>query len=211
MPRKRKSKITRPRGGQSNAGSWGVPRPPPFRATITTRHTFRWRVATAGTFTVTNEAVRRWYVVATAATTTACPVEGIRLRRIRIWGQPPALGAALTTVELDWKGSFSNDLKLVDTSSGISPAFIDSRPPKNSSASFWFDNSATNENLFVVAAPVGSTIDVEIDMLFVDDSPAISGPSTTGATLGTMYGANLVGTGQASSSSTVPVGLTALP
>ncbi len=153
----------------------------------------------------------QYYVVATAATTTARIIEGARLRRVRIWGQPPALGAALTTVELDWKGSFSNDLKLADTSSGITPGFIDSRPPKESSASFWHDNGATSETLFIVTAPTGSTVEVEMDLFFVDDTSAISGPATTGASLGTLYGSNLVGTGQAVSALTVPVGLTALP
>jgi hypothetical protein len=206
-----KKGITRSKGRGRQGRGWSVPRPPQFTPTIRSIHKFRWVVASATSGTVTSDSMLSWYVVATAATTTARPIEAARLRRVSIWGQPPALGAAAVTVALDWKGSQAPDVKHADTSSGITPAYLTTKPPKNASASWWYDNSATNTNLFSFDLPLGATIDCEVEILCPDDSAAISGPATTGASLGRFYGANLIGTGQAASSATTPVGLTALP
>lgn len=115
-------------------------------------------------------------------------------------------------VSVDWKGSNPTDAKRSDTSCGIVPAYVTTRPPKDSSAKWWYDNGATNTNLFAIVYPIGATIECDVEMLYVDDSAAISGPATTGAATGRVYGTGLNGLGTAGGTgSTTAVGLTQLP
>ncbi len=211
MPRKSKKKLARPGGRRNPYGGWGVPRPPSFVPTIRALHSFRWIVATTGTFSVNSDNMLNWFVAAVTSTTTTRIIEALRIRRVSVWGQPPALGAAATTVSVEWHGPFSTDSKHSDTSSGIAPAYVTTTPPKQSSSGWWYDNSATNVLMFDVVGPVGSTVQVEVEILLVDDTAAISGPSASGASAGRIYGTNLVGTSQTTSTATTPVGLTALP
>jgi hypothetical protein len=154
-----------------------------------------------------------WFVVATAATTTARVLAAIKLKKILVWGQPSALGAAAATVGVEWKGLHSNNTLHSDTSSGIQPAFVSTTPPKGGDPSFWWDSASTDTVLFALTAPVGATIDIIAQVrLFDNESAAVSGPGTTGATLGKFYGTSVNGLGTAAGGTVAtPVGLNILP
>jgi len=210
----RKSKGRR--GGARNktrGGFLAIPKPGAFVPTLTLRHKFRWYVNAAYAVNVSSDDILNYFVMATAATTTARIIAAARIRRVTIWGQPPVLGAAPVTASIEWKGINSNNTTVADTSSGIAPAYVTSTPPKGSSPSFWWDDSSTDNVLFLPTVPLGGTIDIEMDLRLIDNaSAAIAGPATTGATLGKIYGSTINGLGAAAAAlSQQPVGLIMLP
>jgi len=95
-------------------------------------------------------------------TTTANKVfQSVRLRAVEVWAVPVVGGA--TTVEVTFAGISSNagDEKLhTDTSMGIQPAHVRAKPAKNSLAAMWAPASTLTS--FVITAPSGSVIDLEI-------------------------------------------------
>jgi hypothetical protein len=190
----------------------GIPKPVSFVPTLSFRHKFRWTFAAGYATNVSSDDILNYYLVATAATTTARIIAAARIRRISIWGQPPVLGAAPVSASIEWKGTNSNNTTVADTSSGIAPAYVTSTPPKGSSPSFWWDDASTDTVLFLPTVPLGGTCDIEMDLRLVDNaSAAISGPATTGATLGKIYGSTINGLGAAAAGSQTPIGLNLLP
>ncbi len=211
MVRKSRQKTRRGRIGAPNGSNPRtiIPKPPMFIPSPRMTHTFRFTVSTSGGYTINVSNLLNLYCVATAATTTARLCQGMRLKRVEIWGQPPALGAAAVTCSCEWTGGstygFGPSWSIADTSSGIEPCHIKTRPPKDSIASFWINNLTHDTTLFSITVPVGATIDLTIQMVLIDTESPTTGQSTTGATVGRVYGCYLT------SANLPPVGLTTLP
>jgi hypothetical protein len=64
----------------------------------------------------------------------------------------------------------------------VQPAYLDTRPPKESSAQWWC-LSGTNETevLFKLTGPVGTVVDVHCDVRYIDSQNATAAENGTGA------------------------------
>jgi hypothetical protein len=99
-------------------------------------------------------------------------------------------GSSLQTIGLLWKGGLGKDLFISDSStSTTAPAYITSRPPPMSNASFWssIDSTSLSEELFRLnpsneeggASPV-CIVDVHVDIVLINQE----GFSITGSLAG---------------------------
>jgi len=123
----------------------------------------------------------------TTNTTVTAFTGSVRVKRVEIWAVGQTLGTAITCSVL-WAGTTNSaDVEVSDTSvSTAAPAHINSRPPRNSLASFW--NIAGTQTLFSLVAPAGCIIDVEVEQtLFDDDNGSNATVSVATAVVGTVY------------------------
>jgi len=75
-----------------------------------------------------------------------------------------------------------------DTSAGITPAYIKTRPPKESLAAKWFNVGNTSAPLFTLQYPTYCDIDVNVS--FVNDfsgASSVTSVGTSGAGVGVNY------------------------
>jgi hypothetical protein len=149
-------------------------------------------------FDFTQLMIARFLSMATG-TTTAYPIPySTKIRRVRIWAAANAL-AASTTVNLEWNnastGFLSNNLVVSDTTvSSTIPAYISTRPPKNTEAAWWCAGGggatgATNA-LFTVSCPGGALIRIDYDFTLNATEPASSSFTVAAATVGTVFAQN---------------------
>ncbi len=186
-------------------------KPPQFIPTVKLNHIFRFRTLSAAGYTVNSDDLLNLYLVATAAATTARLIQAIKLVKVEIWGNVPALGSTPSDVQCEWTAqsgvaSFGPSFRVADTSQGITPAHIVARPPKGSLASFWLQSGQTNGAVLNLAFPTGSVIDLHVQMCLVDQESPTAGQTTAGATVGRVYGGTM-----SSGATFTPIGLTALP
>jgi hypothetical protein len=89
---------------------------------------------------------------------------------------------------------------------GAQMAKIDCKPGSGDVAGFWVSQGISAViSLFNYSCPIGSIIDMTCDLSLVDTEAATVGPTTTGATVGRVYGRHL------SNTNVTAVGLTPLP
>lgn len=189
-------------------------RPPPFIPSVTFRHKFRYAASAAASDSITIAELQSSLVVATSTTTSALLFNAVKLLGLELWAEPPALGAAAQTAYIEWQGTstttatdfFPSQMHSAQTM-GIEPAHLKLKPPRGSLASFWLSAFLTNrtDKLFNYVLPVGTVIEFDLLCVLQDaNDGAISGPSTSGASTGKIYGVS-------GDANLVPIGLTALP
>ncbi len=209
MPRKSKSKGRRQRR-REELGLLGIPRPPSFTSTVALQHAFRWSGG-GGAYTIDTDNLLSLMVVATGATTSARIFQSVRMRRIKIWCAPPALGSAPNTIACEFIVGGNSDVNFApssqwsDQTMGAQMAYLDIPVPKGALAGFWLQNGMTNTSVMNLVLATGSVVEIHFDLRLIDQETAVSGPSLTGATTGRVYGRYL------GSSANAPVGLTVTP
>lgn len=183
------------RGGRQQAAGSGMSNPPPFRPTISCSHRFRFENSTrGGSSTVTRGDILSMVVVAMSSTATVRILESVRLRSVEMWANPQSFGAGPPSMQIEWKGENAPSTVISDTSMGVRPAHIRSRPPARSSAQWWsMSGSQESDELFSLVLPNYCIVDVVVDMRFVDTENPSSGPSSTGLILGKLYAGYLDG------------------
>jgi len=166
--------------------------PPEFVPTFSTGHKFRFQ-STAG-FTngvpVTRANLLNLFTMATTTTDQFRLIIGIKLNRIRMWSQPPALGSATTPILIEWLGLNSPSTIHSDTAVGVRPGFVNSRPPVDSSDRWWsISGNNESEVLCNLVGPAGTIVDVDCSVRFADNEAAVAGEAGTGAaaTVGKVY------------------------
>lgn len=187
---RRKNRRQKPNKNQIKRRSFAVSdgevlsRPGPFCPTIKYRHSFRVQAATAITGTYSGQNLLDTMLYSYSATATLRPIQAIRLRRVQIWAPPAAIGAAQSGASLEWEGSQSPSVLLSDQAMGVTPAYIDSRPPKNSTANWWFQQGGSNltTNLFNFACSLGGCFQITVDIHAPEISELTAGLSGTGLT-----------------------------
>jgi hypothetical protein len=121
--------------------------------------------------------------VTNTSVTTIC--NSVRLNRVKIWGAGATTGTAgtsLQTVSVDWTGEGNTPSREVtDSSNSVTfPAFVDTRPPPQSLASFW--QVASSTTLCTLSAPPGSLVEVHLTSILADGSPDSLGTTINVAT-----------------------------
>jgi hypothetical protein len=180
--------------------------PPPLKTTMSFGHVFRFsNGSNSGTFNIKWAQIFNLLQVATSTTTTTRVIASAKVKRISMWANPPALGSAPTVLSLEWAASQHNEaIQTSDTTMGVRPARVTSKPPLNSAASWsGLSNSDDNTALVNLILPADTIIDVHVSLRLVDDEAAVAGETISGGISGTMYYGYLDGL---SSGKLAPVG-----
>jgi len=143
-------------------------------------------------------------VVTTVSTMAAC----VRIRKLEMWAAPASQGAA-ATCSVDWFGSGNTpNLEISDTTLSVSRnAYVNSKPPRNSLASFW--QKASGNVLCTLICPADTIIDVTMDVVLADgdaEPSAVNGFANV--VLGRAYYLALDRTAGPTTNDLVPVGVT---
>jgi hypothetical protein len=114
-------------------------------------------------------------------------IQSCLLKRVQIWGLTNEASQGTTTIAIEWASNLGKSVEISRTGNAFNPPYIQTPPPKNSTASFWSRaNNNETEILFYLTAPVGTIIDIEMDMVFGD------GPTSRGVLLGSYSPGNSV-------------------
>jgi hypothetical protein len=91
---------------------------------------------------------------------------------VEIWGGAATAGTG-QTVSIEWTGAANSpNLEFSETTmTAVNPAHLRLAPPKASLASFW-QLSTASVNLFQITAPLGSVVDVDLDLIISDTGAA---------------------------------------
>jgi len=166
--------------------------PPEFVPTLSLGHKFRFSSGAAGfsAQSITRSMLLNLVTMATTTTNQFRVFEAIKLNRVSMWGQPPALAGAPTSVAVEWVGTNSPSTIHSDSAVGVRPAYLSSRPPPQSSNIWWsISGMGETDELMRLSGPAGTIIDIDVTLRLVDDEAAVAGESGTGAasTVGTVY------------------------
>jgi len=117
-----------------------------------------------------------------------------RIRRVQIWGVPPASGGSISSAAIIWgyqnastQSDFSLNKDVRDTSSSTAYVpYINATPPAGSLASFWqneIDSTGARRTgvanvLFSIACSQGSIIEIDFDAVMWDAGKSVIRPST---------------------------------
>jgi len=112
-------------------------------------------------------------------------IASLRVRKVSIWGPVAAQGQSVA-VSCQWVGGqfAKNSTKMDQTNSVTAPAYISTKPPKMSQASFWVSASSTASSLALISCPGGSVVDVDLDLVVNNGTVApasytVTGPATS--------------------------------
>jgi hypothetical protein len=184
-------------------------KPPPFDASVTFGKTMRFSCTTAVNLSVQRSDLLAMFVMATGANTSYRLMSAVKLRRIRIWSNPPGVAAAgARTTSILWL-SEQGPARLV-SDSGIGSTFgakLSSVPPSGSLAGFWSITGVDESvQLFILQLNVGDVVDVDLTFQLQNDmfggtQTTPTSQSITGGTVGQVFVRAL---GFGSSASDVP-------
>ena len=159
----------------------------------------KWRLLGRVTADCAEEPITRGQcmsAVAVACTSTllARIFMSVRVLRVRIWqidsNATDPLGSVSATgnPSVSWASNYGPLVKTLKPQMGTEPGHCDTKPPKDSQASFWSEsNSDENDVLFYFNALSGSIIQVEMDCWVNDSSVAPTTGSTSGKVVGSLY------------------------
>jgi len=212
----RKATKTRPRGSRRGGrkrglgGTGNALVPPPFIPTLKLSHKFRYLNGTsAGSFNITRGNLLNTVLYTPTAMTSVRLFQAVRLKKVEIWANPQALGAAPTVLGLEWVGENAPSTQISDNPMGVRPAYIRALPPPSSSNRWWSINGTSeSDQLFSLILPANCVIDVTLELRLVENESPTAGDVPAGAVVGRLYGNYLDGL---VSGSLVPQGFAILP
>jgi len=187
MGRKGRKKRLGPVSGSSTSARSMAP--PQFHSNVMLSHRFRFvsTSATATAITPNSLLAAAGNMCTDGNTLVVSFASSVKVKRVAVWTPPGSQGSA-ATCSVDWVG-FNNSPNIEFSDSTVSvakPAVVDCSPPPMSLASFWQVSSTTT--LFTLTAPVGSIIDVILDLVLSDgDAEGLATAISTGTINLTYY------------------------
>jgi hypothetical protein len=158
---------------------------------------------------ITRKQILNLLLMATSATTTVRLFQAVRLKRVRMWSNPTALGQPSDACQLEWLGENSPSTVISDSSMGVRPAHVNSLPPPSASNRWWsISGQLESDVLFALTFPANTIVDVTVSARLVEQESPTAGDIPAGASLGQLYGDYLDGI---TSSILSPIGLNQLP
>jgi hypothetical protein len=191
----RNAQMSRKKGAKAPKTDSMPKKPPQFESTITIGKTFRFSCTTGGVKSITRAQLLNLLVMNGSVSGTAnyrlC--DAVKIRRIRIWSNPPgvAQGAANSVaVSLQWFSEYGPTKVVSDSGIGFSDgAKLSTRPPPMSLASFW-SLTGTSEAvvLFDMALNKGDVIDVDLTLRLQNEVLVASGAEVPTLVVSTALG-----------------------
>jgi len=176
-----------PKQGRRNRGRGGN-RPPQIRSNIQFSHKYRFvsTSATSTAITPTSILGAAGTVGITVNTNVVVICSSFKIRSLAMW-TPPASQGASATCSVDWVGSANApNVEFSDTTVSVAtPAHVQCAPPAMSLAAFW--QVAGAGTLFSLVAPVGTIIDLDLDLILTDDDVSATVIGVAAAALGVQY------------------------
>ncbi len=162
--------------------------PPQIATNLICSHRYRFAASGAYSGAITcAQVLQSLGVMGTVVNTTASLLfKCFRLKKLELWAPPPSQGSTVT-ISVEWLGS-SNSPNREDSDTHVSvsrPAHLVCKPPPESLAKFW--QVFTGTTLFNIVAPVGTIIDMSVDMIMVDQTTASSTVAAATVVLGKVY------------------------
>lgn len=204
MMQRRSGNKPRNAGGRKPPGPKGKQpnKPPQIDSTIVCGRTVRFTAANTGVHSVTRAQLLNLLVMQTGNNTAFRICDAVRVRKIKIWGNPPGLAnvGVVPPCTVQWFSEQGPSKLVSDVGMGSTfGAKVSTRPPLMSLAGFW-SLTGTNEAtlLFDISCEAGDTIDVDLtfrvqnQFLTAGGAEAVTSVSTTAAgTVGVVYGLSL--------------------
>lgn len=163
--------------------------PPQLKSNIQKRHKFRFIASSAYNGTITTKQIlgAAGVIVDVLNTTGIAKNYALKVRSIEIWTPPPSQGAS-TTCSVEWVGAgYQPNMEFSDSSNSVAqPAHIRCSPPPQSNASFWA-NGGTTQVFLSIAVPVGSIVDLDLDLIENDGETPVTFTIATAALGATYY------------------------
>jgi hypothetical protein len=159
-----------------------------FTPTIQIDKVVRFQASAAGTSSVSNIDIADMFCVAATAISAYQLAKAIRIRKVEMWGPPPATLAPVT-VSVEWPGVDGNSVQHSDTSIGATRvAHLCAKPPKEALCSMWRTGSAVTNFLFTLNYPINAIVDVHVSLSLQEQAGAIAvTAAVAGATVGQLY------------------------
>jgi hypothetical protein len=141
-------------------------KPPAHEATVTFGRTLRFQIQSTAVASITRAQLLNLMVMGSpSANTSYRMADAVKVRRVRIWGNPPGVSSALISpTAIQWFSENGPTKIISDNGMGSTyGAKVSSRPPSESLAGFW-SLTGTNEAtvLFDLFANTGDIVDVEL-------------------------------------------------
>jgi len=177
-------------------------KPPSLESTIAFGRTVRFTASNSGVHSITRAQLLNLLVMTTGANVAYRICESVKVRRVKIWGNPPGLAAAgvVPPCSVQWFSEAGPSRIVTDVGMGSTfGAKINTTPPQQSLAGFW-SLTGTNEAtvLFDLGCEAGDTIDVDLTfrvqnqfMTAAGAETATSVSTTAAGTVGVVYGLSL--------------------
>jgi len=131
------------------------------------------------------------YTMATTTSLQSRIITAIKLKRVRMWGEPNALAGAPSSIVLEWVGTQAPSTLHSDTAIGIRPAFIQAKPPSDGSERWWSISGNNETEILMKLSSIGTgvVVDVQAEIRFADDEAAVAGEAGTpvSSSLGKVY------------------------
>jgi hypothetical protein len=150
---------------------------------VTHSKRMRFLVTAAATTTFTFQNLLDTVLLATTAVAGFDLFDIVKINFIEVWSQA-ALGTP-TTISITFVTNTGDRSVQTDTSLGVKPAFVHAKPSKKSLASFF--QLSGGGAAFVISAPAGSVIDVDLSFKTAQATPVAAQNALVGATVGEMY------------------------
>jgi hypothetical protein len=184
---------------------------PSFVASVTSNHTYRYQCTGSP---LTGQGITRSNLLnsqilnVSGSTTNYRTINAIRINRIEMYAAP-LIGnsSSPTTVQVEWVSTYGPSKVISDTTISASlVAVVKSKPPQSSLASYWsLRNSNESDTLMFLTAPVNTIVDLNVSIVYQDDSVANAVSTSSTGTIGVLYATYL--DGPRSGASLVPVSL----
>jgi hypothetical protein len=165
-------------------------RPVDFVPTLSFGHRFRFsNGSNTGNFMITRGNLLNLYLASVTATTAYRIISAIKLKRVQVWCNPPALGSAPMTVAVEWTGENAPSTIHSDSTMGVRAAYVSTRPPIDVSNRWWsISGGSEYDVLFTLILPADAIVDITTSIRTVDNEAAVISTDTpAGATPGTIY------------------------
>jgi hypothetical protein len=162
---------------------------PQLSSNIAVNHIYRFTSNNATSTQITGkDLLGALGTLCTSSTNLYSMFESVKVNRVSIWA-PPSSQGAFATCSVNWLGQSNSDTKEVSdtTVSVTTPAFVTTKPPRNSLSSFWQTPAVANNVLMSIIAPVGAVIDVNLSGLLNDDDVSGNAYTCTASSTGNTY------------------------
>jgi len=169
-----------------------VSHPPQFNATVKFARKARFAVITGNTLNLTRAMLLNHLVAAKTTTTATRLLSGIRLKSITIWAMATSSAAstqyAPVVASVEWTSTYGPSQIISDSSMSISPAFVQTSPPRNSLASFW-SLTASNESdvVAILTLPINALIDITYECILQNGETPTGVSPTNVMVAGSVY------------------------